>query len=218
MNRRQGRHLLALYAIDVFLDANKDQLPASTSSGTRLRFAHALAQLELHVQTQAGSPVIARGLTKAKDAKRGALLRDYLAPIARIARLEAAVHPGLASLKMPRGEPGTAKLLAHAAGMANIAQDHRDVFVAAGLRPTFVEELNAAIDEILRTLTARTERNGARAGATRGLEAVLGRCNRYKAVLDAFIQREAGTNAPLLASWRNVRRVDRIPGRVACTN
>ena len=205
--------LLALYAMDVFLDAHKEQLPAAASSGTRVRFAHALAQLELHVHTQAASPIVSKGLTRAKDAKREALLRDFLAPVVRIARLEATVHPALASLKMPRGEPGLPKLLAHAAGIASVAQDYRNVFVAAGMRPGFLEELNAAIDEILTTLTARTKQMGAGAGATRGLQAALATCNRYKAVLDAFVRREAGTNVPLLEHWESVRRVGRVQRR-----
>jgi hypothetical protein len=54
--------LPALCAVDVFLEAYKDELPATTSSGTRLRFADALAQLELRVQMQAASPVISKGL------------------------------------------------------------------------------------------------------------------------------------------------------------
>jgi hypothetical protein len=215
--------LLSLYAVDVFLDAHVHRLPATASAGMRDRFRHKLAELELYVQTQAGAPIIAEGLTQAKGAKREALLRDHLAPIARIAKLESANHPALAPVRMPRGAPGTSKLLAHAAGMANVAQDYADVFVAAGLRPTFIEELNGAIDDILTTVTARTEKRGARAGATRGLSASLMACSKYKAVLDAFIEREARGDSPLLENWRSVKRVGRLPRRprtagVAATN
>jgi hypothetical protein len=223
MNRRQGRVLLSLYAVDVFLDAYEHRLPATASAGMRDRFRHKLAEVELHVQTQSGAPIMAERLTAAKGAKREALLRDHLAPIARIAKLESANHPALAALRMPRGAPGTGKLLAHAAGMANVAQDYADVFVAAGLRPTFIEELNDAIDDILTTVTARTEKRGARAGATRGLSTSLTACSRYKAVLDTFIQREARGDRPLLENWRSVKRVGRLPRRprtaaVAATN
>jgi hypothetical protein len=203
--------LLSLYAVDVFLDAHEQRLPATTSAGMRETFRRKLAELELHVRTQEGSPLMAQGLTRAKDTKRDALLRDHLAPIARIAKLESANRPALAALKMPRGEPGTEKLLAHAAGMANVAQDYADVFFAAGLRPTFIEDLNAAIDDIRTTVAARTEKRGARSGATQGLRASLSACNSYKVVLDAFIEREAWGDGPLLENWRSVKRVVRVP-------
>jgi hypothetical protein len=209
MNPRQARSLLSLYAVDVFLDTNAERLPRTCATGMRIKFKRALAELELHVQVQSGAPLTAMGLTRAKDAKREALLRDHIAPIVRVARLESASHPDLASLRMPRGEPGTQKLLALAAGMASIAADHRDVFVAAGLRPTFVEDFNAAIDDLLATLTARSERRGARSGATRGVDASLRVCTKYKAVLGAFIQTEARDDRPLLMNWRTVQRVGR---------
>ncbi len=205
--------LLSLYAVDVFLDANEQRLPATTSTGMRETFRRKLAEVELHVQTQSGSPLMAEGLTRAKETKREALLRDHLAPIARVAKLESAKIPTLAAVKMPRGTPGTGKLLAHAAGMANVAQDYAEVFVAAGLPATFIEDLNAAIDDILTTVTARTEKRGARSGATKGLSASLIACNKYKAVLDAFIEREARGNSPLLRNWRTVKRVGRLPRR-----
>jgi hypothetical protein len=209
MNPRQGRALLALYAVDVFLDANTHRLPKTATTGMRVRFKRALAELELHVQVQAGAPLLAMGLTLAKDKKRDALIRDHMAPIARIARLEAATYPALAAIKMPRGAPGTAKLLSYAAAMATVAADYRDVLIATGLRPSFVEDLQRAIDDVLSTLDARSERLGARSGATRGLAVALKACTAYKAVLASFIESEASDDVPLLANWRTVQRVAR---------
>jgi hypothetical protein len=209
MNPRQGRSLLSLYSVDVFLDANAERLPKTCATGTCIRFRRALAEVELHVQVQSAAPLMAMGLTRAKDAKREALLRDHVAPIVRIARLEQSSHPELAPLKMPRGEPGTSKLLAQAAGMADVAAGHRDVFVSAGLRPTFVEDLNSAIDDVMATLTGRSERRGATSGATKGLEASLRDCHRDKAVLASFIETELRDNTPLLVAWRTVQRVGR---------
>src|SRR5689334_11951219 len=157
----------------------------------RIRFKRALAELEMHVQIQSAAPLMAMGLTRAKDAKREALLRDHLAPIARIAKLECASHPDLQPLKMPRGEPATQKLLAHAAGMATIAERYQDVFVRAGLRPSFIGDLNDAIEDILATLAGRSERRGARSGATRGIAESIKRCTAYKAVIASFIESEA---------------------------
>ena len=213
MDKRQGRQLLALYAVDVFLDAHADRLPNATATGARQRFAERLAELELHVATQSGAPLMAQGMTRAKQHKLKVLLRDHMAPIVRIARLEATAVPALAPVKMPRGDPGVHKLLAAAEGIAFIAQNHREVFIAAGLRPTFVEDLRAAIDDISATLAQRTGKRGAQVGATNGLERALASCNRYKAVLDSFIRTEAHDNVELLAYWTTITRVPRPPRR-----
>jgi len=209
MNPRQARSLLSLYAVDVFLDIHAERLPKTCATGMRIRFKRALAELELHVQVQSGAPLMAVGLTRAKDAKREALLRDHIAPVVRVARLESASHPDLAPLKMPRGEPGTQKLVALASAIVAVAADHRDVFVAAGLPETFVEDFNAAIEDLLATLSARSERRGARTGATRGVDASLRACHSCKAALGAFIETEARDDLPLLANWRTVQRIGR---------
>ena len=46
MNRRQGRMLLSLYAVDVLLDAHEQQLPATTSAGVRDQFRRKLAEVK----------------------------------------------------------------------------------------------------------------------------------------------------------------------------
>jgi hypothetical protein len=140
-------------------------------------------------------------------------MRDHLAPLARIARLEAPSFPALASVKMPRGAPSVQKLLAHADGMAVVAHDYRDVFIGAGLQPTFVEDLRAAVEDIRVTLADRTGKRGAQAGATSGIDRALNACNRYKAVLDSFIKTDARDDAVLLARWSIIKRVPRPRGR-----
>src|SRR5262245_45463258 len=139
MTKQQARALNALFGVDVFLDLRAARLNTA-SNAARQHFARALAELICYVQTQEGAPLMSRGLTRAKEAKCEALKRDHMAHIVRIAKLEAAQVPELAALKMPRGNPGIHELLAHATGMAVIADEHRDVFNAAGLKPSFVQD------------------------------------------------------------------------------
>jgi hypothetical protein len=105
------------------------------------------------------------------------------------------------------------KLLAEADGMAVIAQQHRELFVAAGLPSTFVEDLRAAVEDIRTTLADRTNRYGDQAGAGKGLENGLVLGNKYKAVLDSLVRSEAHGNAELLADWDIIKRVPHAPGR-----
>ena len=191
MTKGQARTLNALYAVDVFFDFFAARIPNTAANPARQRFARALAELIWHVDTQEAAPLMSRGLTKARSAKVTALKRDHMRHIVRIARLEAADIPELAPLKMPRGEVGIHKLLSSATGLAVIADQYRNVFIAGGCKPSFVDDLYAAIDDITETLTSRTQRNGDRAAATIGLKALLTRCTKLVAILDGFIQTEA---------------------------
>ena len=213
MDSKQGRRLMTLYSVDSFLDTHAERLPKAVSTGVRQRLGETIAELAQHVQTQHASPLIAQGLTRSKEEQREALMRDHMGPIARIARVVGAAVPELQPIKMPRGAPGVQKLLAHAEGMAVIAQQHRDVFIDAGLRPSFVEDFRAAIDDMQRTLAERANRYGDRAGAKEGLERGLVAGNKYKAVLDSFIRSEAHGNVELLTDWAIIKRVPLAPGR-----
>ena len=213
MDSNQGRRLMTLLTVDAFLDAHADKLPKATATGIRQRFGEALEEVTQHVQTHHASPLMAQGLTRTMQEKRDALLRDHMAPIVRIARLSAPVVPELQPIKMPRGAPGLQKLLAHADGMAVIAQQHHELFVAAGLRPTFVDDLRSAVEDIRTTLADRTNRYGDQAGARKGLASGLVLGNKYKAVLDSLVRSEAHGNAELLADWNIIKRVPHAPGR-----
>jgi len=213
MTKGQARTLNALYAVDVFFDFFAARIPNTAANPARQRFARALAELIWHVDTQEAAPLMSRGLTKAKSAKVTALKRDHMRHIVRIARLEATDIPELAALKMPRGEVGIHKLLSSATGLAVIADQYRNVFIAGGCKPSFVDDLYAAIDDITETLTSRTQRNGDRAAATIGLKALLTRCTKLVAILDGFIQTEAHEDAALLASWASMKLARRSPTR-----
>lgn len=209
MDKRQGRRLLALYAIDVFLDAHAKDLPQTTASRTRERFSRSLAELALHLRTQEASPLSAQGLTRAKQAQRRALVRDHLVPLSRIARLEEENIPELKAIRLPRGEPALHKLLAHAAGLAETAEKYAEVFIAAGRAPSFAEDLREAIDAILATLSRHASHRAGSVGATSGLELTLRTGRRHAAILDSFIQSEAKDDPALLANWNTVRRIGR---------
>ena len=156
---------------------------------------------------------MAQGLTRLKHAKCHALLRDHMVKIARIAKAERRTVPALAGLKLLRGRPGITKLLDRATAMAVIAEEHRDVFIARGCKPTFVEDLRDAMSAIVETMTSRTRHWGDRSGATKGIDAVLQRCRDDLGVLDGFVMSEAQDDPALLAAWKSVKRVPKLPVR-----
>lgn len=213
MDLKQGRALMALYAVDVFIDGHKAKLPKTSSSGARARLSRGLDELALYIRTQEAGALVTKQLTQAKKAKRTALVRDFMTPIARIAKLESSRVPELQPLKTPRGEPGVERLLGHAAGMLVVVSQHVELFVELGLPPTVVEDMLAAIDAVIGTITDRRNQIGQRAGATKGVGRMIVALNKQKAVLDSFVRSDLKDSPSLFASWKLIKRAEPLPGR-----
>ena len=213
MNRKQGRLFLSFNAVDEFLDSHAEEIPKTIRSGSRERFRQALARVKEHIRMQAGAPLSAQSLTAWKEEKRQALMRDFMAPIVRIARSEGSAVPGLEPLKMPRGTLGEPKLIAYASGMLDVARGHQELFIGAGMPADFVEQFQHAIDDVANSLDARANERGAGRGATVGLEVALRQCKKLRDVLDTFIHSELVNQPALLANWRSVKRVHRLASR-----
>jgi len=213
MDVKQGRALMALYAVDVFIDAHKADLPKTSSAGARSRLSRGLTELVRYVRTQEAGVIVTKQLTRAKEAKREALIRDFMTPIARIAKLEGASVPDLKPLKMPRGDPGVEKLLGHAAGMLAVVSRHVEVFVELGLAPTVVEDMQAAIDAVIDSITDRSAKVGERGGATKGIGHMLKALNDQRKILDSLVRSDLRDKPEELANWQLVKRVENLPGR-----
>ncbi len=215
MQTEQGTMLNSLRTVQAFLDENAGRLAGVASTGARRKLDETVAQLAGHVTDQDGQTIAARGATKRQKALRVALVRDHMAPISYIAKAELPNVPELQSLRLPKGQPTSARLAAAAKGMAAAATPHADVFIAVGLPADFVAQLNSAADALLTSLSDRAVSRGRVKGATTGLKAQLAAGRRVVHILDAFVKSVAKDDAVLLANWKLVKRVPRTPGRVA---
>jgi hypothetical protein len=99
------------------------------------------------------------------------LRRDHLAPIIRIARADLPHTSDFKLLRMRAGKPTTDQLVSAAIAMTRTAKLHTATFVAAGMHPTLLDELHAAMRALQdRRLTAIAAR-GRRRTATSGIDA-----------------------------------------------
>jgi hypothetical protein len=213
MQTKQGSTMESLRAVQTFLDDNAQRLAAVANSGARQKLDDAIAALVMHAADQTGSNLAAQGATRTKHALERVLLRDHMAPIARIARSDLPPTPDVKPFKLPRGRPTTERLAALADGMAKAAAPFADVFVSAGLPPDFIARLNGATGALLSSVDERTLNRGKRIGATTGLKQKLSWGRRIVHVLDAFVQTTLKDDPALLANWNIVKRVRRIPTR-----
>jgi hypothetical protein len=155
MDRPQGRTLQSLEDARAFLDEHTDKLAAINTTGARQELDRAIADAAAHATDQTGHALVAEGTTQKQRALRHALLRDHMSPVARIARARLPHTPELAPLRMPRSNPSVQRLASAARGMAQAAEAHADVFLAAGLPAEFIAQLNDAVGALVRSVGAR---------------------------------------------------------------
>jgi hypothetical protein len=210
MQTAQGNMLQSLRTVQAFLEENAAKLTSVVNSGARARLDAAIVELATHVTDQSGNHLASQGATKKQRALREALLRDHMGPVSRIARSDLPQTPEIEPLRMPRGKPTAERLAAAAYGMAKTATDHAPVFVAAGLPADFAAQLTGAADALVSSLSERSQSRGRRSGATKGLAKRLTDGRRIVHVLDAFVKSALKNDAPLLANWNKVKRVQRV--------
>lgn len=213
MRTGQGSILQSLRAVQAFIDANGVRLGGVVTTGARKKLDEAITQLGLHAATQTGSFLEAKGSTQRQRTLRRVLMRDHMAPIARIAAAELPASPEVKPLRMPKGRPTPEQLAAAAQGMADAAAKHTEAFTAAGLPDDFVQRLTTAADAMLDALGDRMQSRGHRSGATKGLKLKLSHGRKVVGILDAFVKSALKDDPALLAEWNVVKRVQLLPGR-----
>jgi hypothetical protein len=207
MHKRQATRLAGLRAVQSFLTSNAEWFPEVANSRARKQFDDLIEELRGHVEDQEGSFLSAKSSTRKVHRLRRALLRDYMTPIARIAAMERDSVPELDPVRLPEGTLSLDRLIAYALGMAAIAAEHPEPFVAAGLPDDFAERLIAAAEDVNAEVGNRIRTRGRRGGATKGLESQLRRARRLLGVLDAFVTTALADDPARMADWRIVKRV-----------
>jgi hypothetical protein len=213
MRTNQGNMLISLHQVQAFLDRNAGTFAGTVKPATRQRLDDAVVALKGHMTEQTGRTLATQATTQTLHELRTVLLRDHMAPIARIARAELPRTPELAPLRMPRGRPSSVRLAAAAKGMAKEAAAHTDLF-AAQLPVDFIARLNATADALVALAKEGAESRGLVKAATTGLTAKLSAGRKIVHVLDALVKKALKTDNPeLLANWNVVKRVRRTGRR-----
>jgi hypothetical protein len=213
MQSLQGNLLQSLRAVEDFLDAHAARLDGVVRSGTRQKLGESIAALEMYVVEQAGSSMASQGATQHSRALRRALVRDHMAPIARLVQADLPAAPQVDALRMPDPAWSVERLSAAALGMAQEAAPYADAFVAAGLKPDFVTRLTAAANAMTDAVSDRAQSRSKLSGATTGLKTTLAAGRKLVRVLDAFVASELAEDPALLSSWKRVKRVRKVTVR-----
>jgi hypothetical protein len=213
MQNTQGNLLQSLRAVKEFLNDNAQQLGDVVTTGTRAKLDQIIAALENHVAEQAGSVLAASRASRKRAELRTVLLRDHMAPIARIAQADLPHIAGNDVLRLPRTNVSTERLAAAAEGMAREAAPYVDHFVQAGLPADFIARLTAAAEAMVQSVNERVTSRGRRSGATKGLKTTLQSARKLVHVIDAFVASTLANDPALLANWKRVKRVRQVAVR-----
>ena len=214
MQSRQANMLRSLRSVEEFLNANAATLNGIVNSGTRKKLADAITTLETTVSTQAGTSVVAKSGTSRYRALRLVLIRDHMAPIARIARAELPPTPEMSALRMPPQNWKVERLAAAAHGMGEGARPYLALFVEAGLDPDFIEQLDAAADAMVRSVSDRAQSRSRLSAATKDLTLTLASARKLVDAIDALVTRALADEPGLLKGWKVIKRVRRVTTHV----
>jgi hypothetical protein len=210
MKTTQDNTLFTYRRILDFLDQNASDVPDVANSGALKDFRNDVSTLSGHAATQALSTAAAKGATNKHSSLRTILMRDHMAPIARIASARIPATPELVALRMPRGTPKVEQLTAAATAMGQQAAPFADVFIAAGLPADFVAQLTTAANALNAPLSSRSMSRSTLTGATNGMKTTISNAHKNLKILDAFVRTALQNNTTLLASWNQIKHVVKV--------
>jgi hypothetical protein len=214
MRNGQNAVLASLRRSQQFLDVNADSLGAVNTS-TRKQLDDVVTQLSNLSISQEGSTRGSKGETARLHASLLALRRNYMAPIAELAKLKLRDVPEFAALMLPPANATADRAVAAAYAMADAATEHAPVLLENGLPTTFADDLRTAAAAVSASTVGRSAHQGRRSGATAGLAAEERRGRAILRVLNALIMARVGSDAQLVAEWTTAKAVRRKPGPVA---
>jgi hypothetical protein len=217
MQGMQGNVARSLRSVKEFLIENADQLGDIVTSSASTKLDEVIATLETHVAEQAGSHLAFQGSTLKRQALITVLVRDHMAPVARIAQADLPRIPEIDVFRTPRRNLSVERLAAAAYGMAREATPFADHFVKAGLHPDFINRLTAAADAVVHAADDGAQSKGRRTGATKGVRTALQTGRKLVQVLDALISSALASDPALLANWKQVKRVRQPTSRPTST-
>lgn len=179
-----------------------------------------VVRLEQFATEQEARTNAARAATDAKREQARALRREYLRPIAQVARRLFADDSELRSaFRVPEARDDEG-LIQACNGFAAGVEQHKAKFAARGLAVDAVDRLRKATDAFRDSLVGRSLDLARRSAATAGLLAELSRGRDLVRLLDLMLAPRLTYQPDQLAEWRTIARflrgatlnVEDVPG------
>jgi hypothetical protein len=108
-------------------------------------------------------------------------------------------------------DPKEEDLINSARSFAQAAEPLKEEFIQHGLPPEFVENLNAAVQDLEESLLKRAASQAARSGAIREFNKLLDEALNLLDRFEALVDNTMADNPSVMAAWHVARHVERIP-------
>jgi hypothetical protein len=205
----------ALIRAKPFLDENAALFTGADLTAARKRLDDVIASFSANAVDQNVGIRGAKGETAKQQQLRLKLRTEQMKPIATIARHNLRAVPEFKALQMPSKSVRGQAFIASAKGMSEAATIHKDTLVGHGLPPTFLDDLNTGIANLVTSQSDREKSRTLRIGATKALSLEEKNGQTVLSVLDALVQQAlGGSNDALLRKWQSVRLVRRRTANV----
>lgn len=214
MQYRQGYLLQTLQVMEQAIETRPELKPLIGTTA-QLGLIAVIGDLTTHSSSQKVNSLGSRGETARARSLRAALRAIHLQPIVSAARICATQNPALQPIAMPSHRLSTPALLAETTGIIETAHANEQQLIAAGLPPTFLRDIDAAMTKLKASLEDRAHFGSRRTGATEGIAITERRARDVVKIVDAQARALIGDNAALLAEWSATIRQSRKPGLTA---
>ena len=213
MRARQGVKARDLFIVSGFLHDNAERLPRTCGGPLLREFDDVLAELRTCLVDQEAFRRTAMSETHSYHALRKDLILNHMKPIVVAAYVRIGNCEESTPFKLPRHNLPSALLFGAAHGMALVAEEHKDIFLGAGLQPDFADRLREAAWATQAAWDRRARTRGSKSGSTVGIDEALRKASGLVKLLSVFVRQDAGDNPALLEEWSTLA-FKRAPRRV----
>lgn len=206
MNARIRRKLEMANRVFDFTRAHPVKAPGFAAVVERLTEQLGLARARGLEQEQ--GRIASRAATRHVATLRDQIHRrlQYLATVSR-------ATPSLSQVLVvaPNRRLPLADYLVVARNSVSHAREREDEFVANGLSPTLLDEVDKLVDEIKETTSAFNKANMRRIGGVAGLKELAAKLSDTVRILDGIYRYHFGDDSDLMAEWDMVRALAPVP-------
>lgn len=172
-----------------------------------------VAKLTDHSTDQVAGRRLSRAETQRQKGLRRKLREEHLSPIAQIARATLPDVQGIAkALRLPNENMSTLKYCAEAKGMRAAVTPYAATFVEGGRPENFLEQLDAAIEEVRQSVLGKARTLGQHVGAKAGMRKEIQRGRQAVELIDTIVRAGFRGKPDILAKWRSAKRLRLLPG------